>query len=1137
MSKQVEIEQLRSIKTLPQLIRYLRDELDWPIDQDAAEDVATFEYSLEEIGLSKDYADIIKEVKQIRPLDSKQPWGIFWVNFDKQRLPVAILRRILGNLAIKKRTKGSKSQQAAWHAHDLMFISAYGEASDRAVTFAHFSQNPENPSDLPALKVLGWDDDDTSPHLSDVHNTLKEKLRWPTNSENSDAWRKQWASAFVLGHREVITTTEDMVEELARLATAICKRTKTAIKKESEKGPLRRLHSAFKASLIHDLDEDGFADVIAQTISYGLLTARFSSPEGITVQNLVDMVPPTNPFLRELLGTFLHLAGRRSIFDFDELGIQDVVELLNNANTEAVKNDFGNRTRGEDPVIHFYEHFLSAYNMGLKVQRGVFYTPQPVVSFIVRSVHELLQTEFGLEDGLASTVTWSEMESCNTELKCPKGVEPNSAFVQILDPATGTATFLIEVIDVIYKTMMAKWQKQGMSQKSKLAAWNEYVPKYLLTRLHGYELMMAPYAIAHMKIGLKLDETGYRFGSAERARVYLTNSLEPPQDFSDRLAFDIPALAHEAREVNTIKKHQRFTVIIGNPPYSGEGRNTGEWIRGLISTYMYVDGAHLREKGKKNWLQDDYVKFIRYSQYEMDKSAIGILGFINNHGLLDNPTFRGMRESLMRSFTNIHILDLHGNTRKKERSPDGSVDENVFDIQQGVAIELFRHLPRGLDKPSVGHANLWGCRGDASKTRPIGKYGWLAQNSFSTTNWTELSPSSPLYLLIPQDTELRYEYETYYKLTEMMPLYGAGIITARDHFIIDFHDGPLRQRLEQFRDLHYTDEWIRKNLEIEDNSMWSMAEARREFKNKSIVPSLFLNILYRPFDRRRIYFETNVVFNMRIQIMRHMIEGKNLGLCTNRQVNGEFHHVGVTRNIISDCTLSLATRERTNLFPVWIFPDKHSADLLHEAVPRPNLSLDFLKILSHKLQLRQVGNYALPQSLEPEDIFHYTYAVLHSPFYRRRYAEFLKSDFPRLPLASSLDLFNALSKLGAELTDLHLLESLKLDKNITRIVGDTKTEIEKVAYSNQTVWIDKAETVGFKGVPEIVWDFHIGGYQVCEKWLKDRKGRKLTKDDIEHYQKIVVALNETIRIMAEIDKVIDRHGGWPGAFADKKLKK
>src|SRR3989338_3105847 len=423
MPKQADIEQLRNIKTLPQLIRYLRDELDWPIDQDATEDVTTFEYSLEEIGLSKDYSYIIKEVKQIRPLNSKQPWGIFWVNFDKKRLPVVILRRILGNLVIKKRAKSNKSQQAAWHSHDLMFISAYGEESDRAVTFAHFSQNPENPNDLPALKVLGWDDDDTNPHLADVHSALKEKLRWPTNRENTDAWRKQWASAFVLGHREVITTTEEMVEELARLATAIFRRTKTAIKKESEKGPLRRLHASFKAALIHDLDEDGFADVIAQTISYGLLTARFSRPAGITTQNLVDMVPPTNQFLRELLGTFLHLAGRRSIFDFDELGIQDVVELLNKANTEAVKNDFGNKTRGEDPVIHFYEHFLSAYNKKLKIQRGVFYTPQPVVSYIVRSVDELLQTEFGLEDGLASTVTWAEMKKCNKGLKIPEGIE------------------------------------------------------------------------------------------------------------------------------------------------------------------------------------------------------------------------------------------------------------------------------------------------------------------------------------------------------------------------------------------------------------------------------------------------------------------------------------------------------------------------------------------------------------------------------------------------------------------------------------------------------------------------------------------------------------------------------------------
>ncbi len=1135
MPKQADIEHLRSVKTLPQLIRYLRDDLDWPIDQDATEDVATFEYSLEEIGLSKDYNGIIKEVKQIRPLDSKQPWGIFWLNFDKKRLPVVILRRILGNLAIKTRTKGSKSQQAAWHRNDLMFISAYGEESDRAITFAHFSQNPENPNDLPVLKVLGWDDDDTNPHLADVHSALKENLRWPANYENLDSWRKQWTSAFILGHREVITTTEKMVEELARLATAIYKRTKTAIKKESEKGPLRRLHASFKAALIHDLDEDDFADVIAQTISYGLLTARFSRPAGITVQNLVDMVLPTNPFLRELLGTFLHLAGRRSIFDFDELGIQDVVDLLNRANTDAVKNDFGNKTRGEDPVIHFYEHFLSAYNKKQKVQRGVFYTPQPVVSYIVRSVHELLQTEFGLEDGLASTVTWREMAKRNKGLKIPGGVELDSAFVQILDPATGTATFLVEVIDVIHKTLMAKWQKQGMSKQQRVAAWNEYVPEHLLTRLHGYELMMAPYAIAHMKIGLKLSETGYGFLNDERARIYLTNALEPWQDFSDRLAFDVPALAHEAQAVNAIKRHQRFTVVIGNPPYSGHSANKSRdddgnvtFIGELIEHYKTVDGKPLGERQPK-WLQDDYVKFTRFAQWCLDNTKCGQLGFITNHSYADNPTFRGMRQSLLTSFDRLYIRDLHGNSNKSERAADGSPDENVFDIQQGVAILLGCKSPKNDPPRTVNRDDLVGSRSS--------KYATLSAQSASGTAWTRIEPCTPAYLFISQNTELAAEYHRGWRITDVFPANNVGFVTARDAFVIDFDDGALRRRIAAFRLLaaQMPTAEIQKTYGLKDTTSWGLEEARESLRRNPDWESYFTKCLYRPFDIRHIYYSADMLERPVFQIQRHMLPGKNVGLLWTRPMSPQFEFsVSVTRHVVDQCVVGnkSAGAGISYLGPLFLQPDARHKDLkLFGETIVPNIGVEFLSELARVSGIAKREANGLPAGLKPEDIFHYAYALFHSPCYRRRYAEFLKRDFPRLPLTSSLELFHALAKLGGELVALHLMESPRLNKPIAKWSGKSPScEVEKVAYSDHTVWIDKTSGQGFVGVPEEVFYFCIGGYQVCEKWLKDRKGRKLSKDDIDHYQKIVVALSETIHLMAEIDKAIDSHGGWPKAF-------
>ncbi len=580
------IDRLRGIKTLPQLLKYLRDELDWPIESDDAEEV-TFEYEPSELGLDAKSAVRIKEIKQLRPLSGSQPWGIFFINFEKKRLPVMVMRRILRSLVFKKRTSANKSDRQAWHASDLLFVSAYGEEDDRAITFAHFVEDEEL-GGLAELRVLGWDDDDTPLKYDYVAHTLHDKLRWHDEYAcQPNDWRSQWRSAFELRHREVITTSKQLALALADLAKKIRARVRAVLRYEDGFGQIRKLEAAFRAALIHDLTDDDFADMYAQTITYGLFSAAVSRPAGIHGDNIVDMVPVTNPFLRDMLKTFLHLSGRKGRIDFDELGIQEVTSLLNSPNThvDAVLRDFDNRNPQEDPVIHFYESFLTEYDKKKKVQRGVFYTPKPVVSYIVRGVHELLQTEFRLTHGLADTATWADMLKKHPDLKLPpltdepgekKTIPANEFFVQILDPATGTATFLVEVIDLIHRYLHDKWKSGGIKAMPELRAtsfprqpqdfsdyWNQYVARALLPRLHGYELMMAPYAIAHMKIGLKLFETGYRFGSDERARIYLTNALEPPQDFSDRLAFDAPALAHEAAAVNEIKRHKRFTVVIG----------------------------------------------------------------------------------------------------------------------------------------------------------------------------------------------------------------------------------------------------------------------------------------------------------------------------------------------------------------------------------------------------------------------------------------------------------------------------------------------------------------------------------------------------------------------------------------------
>jgi predicted helicase len=1145
-----EATPLHGIKTFPQLIKYLRDDLDWPIESEDVEDL-TFDYVPEELGLDPRSAVKIKEIKQLRPLTTHQPWGIFFVNFEPKRLPVVALRRILQALVVKKRQSAKRPQQATWQLHDLLFISSYGETEHRNITFAHFSEDPGS-GDLPVLRVLGWDDENTVLHLEHAHQTLQQQLRWPDHDKEAEEWRSSWASAFTVQHREVITTSRALAIRLADLARSIRKRVNAVLAVESAQGPLRRLHAAFREALIHDLDEDDFADTYAQTIAYGLLSARVSRPGGLVADDITHMVPVTNPFLKELLEAFLTAGGRRNTIDFDELGVTEVVALLREANMEAVLRDFGDRNPQEDPVLHFYESFLREYDARKRIQRGVFYTPRPVVSFIVRSVHQLLQKEFGLKDGLADTTTWAQIVARHPGMTRPPTARLEDPFVQILDPATGTGTFLVEVIDIIYKTMRAKWIKAGHMEFEVPNLWNEYVPKHLLPRLYGFELMMAPYAIAHMKIGLKLAETGYRFGSEERARIYLTNSLEPPHDFSRVFEEMAPALAHEARAANQAKSRVPTTVIIGNPPYSGISTNMNSWIDGLLKgqipdgpkvrSYYEIDGKPLGEK--KLWLQDDYVKFIRYGQWRVEIVGVGILSYISNHGYLDNPTFRGMRQQLLATFPSIGIIDLHGSAKKKQRCPDGSQDDNVFDIEQGVAIGLFRRIP-GSVTSSVRHGDLWGERETKSD--------WLGKHTLINANLGSLSPSSPYHFFVPRDESNRQEYDAATGITDIASTNVAGIITARDDFVTGLNKDSLLGRIEEFRDLTISDNVIRQSHFLKkgspkypagDSRSWKLPQARKKVAADRDWRNRISTCLYRPFDIRFIYYVPWMVDWPRPEIMRHMLIGNNLGLSMTRsvEIGRGFEHVFVTRKMIQHHTVSL--KEVNYLFPLYLYSESGK---LNGTEREPNLSTTFTNALVSNLGLTWqddgYGNLCLGGTVGPEDVLHYVYSQLHSPSYRRRYSEFLKADFPRIFLMHDLGLFRSLCQLGADLVAVHLLEDdyapaswnqsngrNPLRHPLTTLAGQGDTVVAKghPKYNGGKVFIHP--TRWFEGVPEHVWAFHVGGYQVCEKWLKDRKGRILSNDDIAHYYKIVVALNETIRLMREIDEVINQHGGWPGAF-------
>jgi predicted helicase len=913
---------------------------------------------------------------------------------------------------------------------------------------------------------------------------------------------------FIEAQAITLRSPEDLAEKMAYIATQMKTSILEGYQNEDKFGKLHGQLDSFRSVLIDTLKVEDFADMLAQTMCYGLFAAKCSSVgQPFSRLTAIFFVPKTNPLLRDL---FNQLAG----VDLDEglvWLVEHLVKVLNHADIGAILADFGKRTRQEDPVVHFYETFLKHYNPQVREIRGVYYTPEPVVSYIVRSVDLLLKDKFKLKKGLADA---SKLEDGETHR------------VQILDPATGTGTFLYAVIAHIHKEITRKMA----------GAWNMYVSDELLPRIHGFELLMAAYTVAHMKLGLQLQDLGYDFKKDERLRIFLTNTLDKAHEMHEPQMAKF--LSDEANAANTVKRDTPVMVILGNPPYSGHSANTGEWINELLrgtdttgsplkdcqscntANYFQVDGESLNERNPK-WLNDDYVKFIRFSQWRINKTGQGILGFVTNHGYLDNPTFRGMRQALMQEFDEIYLVDLHGNSKKKEKHPDGSNDKNVFDIQQGVAIGIFvKHqnkkaivptLQRGnssdnalalrdagasevtFPRQSVGtinlakvyHAHLYGER----KT----KYQWLEEKDIKNTEWAELKPQAPFYLFSPQNTNLLKEYLTAFKITEIMPINSVGIVTGQDK------------------------KTIASNQDI----------AKTLARKNNLTENTIKSVLYRLFDKRYILYSDSVVTRCRKEVMQHMLLNENLGLITCRQQSQQslgWGLLGVTDCIIESCAISNKTKEINTLFPLYIYPTTKN-DLVsdietQETVRKANFSESFIKDLETRLNLKFIvedkGDFK--KTISALDVFHYIYAVFHSPTYRMRYAEFLKIDFPRLPLTSDKNLFQQLADLGEQLVQIHLMNA-EIENNYSfPIKGDNK--VEKVEYKDHKVYINKTQY--FDNVTLEVWEFHIGGYQVCQKWLKDRKDRQLSHEDLESYLYILAALEKTQTLMTEIDETLPR---------------
>ncbi|MFI5305166.1 MAG: type ISP restriction/modification enzyme [Nitrospiria bacterium] len=868
--------------------------------------------------------------------------------------------------------------------------------------------------------------------------------------------------------------------------------------KEHQEGRLFGLFNVFKKDVFHELSLPGFTDAFAQMLGYGLFLARLNSggKSPITLANAKQFIPVNFELIRELVN-FLDELDKPEYSRIKWL-IEEILSLMNTLEMEAIHEDLAfTKQQGQlleqteeyrllfskDPYVYFYEDFLKAYDKQLRKSRGVYYTPPPVVNFIVRAINDILRDTFGIVNGLSDRKR-----------------------VTVLDFATGTGTFLLEILQQIF---------DGVSE----GLLDQVIREHALKNLYGFEYLIAPYTIAHLKLSQFLQDKGFRMQPKERLQIYLTNTLEP---IEPQINYLLPALTREVEDAQKVKE-KPILVITGNPPYSAKPQNpsfqeirtTGKngktkkekiptFIGKLIESYKFVDGKPLRERNSK-WLHDDYVKFIRFAQWKMEKVEDGIVGIITNHSFLDNPTFRGMRQSLMQTFNQIYVFDLHGKNTVK--TPDGKKDENVFDIKQGVCVTLL--VRKHELERKIFHADVWGKRDH--------KYRTCMTTTIDEVKWKKVTPSSPFYLFTPQNETLRKAFEEEWQITKIFPVNGVGMTTAHDKFVMDFDQTILLNRFNQFRDADRSKD-LHKLFNVKKKKGWNILKAWntfQEYSNSDIKNKIF-PVTYRPFDSRYIIYEDAVVWRTAKQIMDHMVGTKNIGLITARSNKSkDMNHFFVT-NYMSEAKTGESSTQSC-LFPLYLYNLSEGktikTSLFDEEDPFQgkerieNLAPEFRKFLDEKYK----------NSYSPEEILGYIYAVLHSPTYRKKYLEFMRIDFPRIPFVDNRKTFETLSKLGLALVAAHLLKDIPSNPEVS--INKGNNQVDKPVYNSkeQRLYINKTQY--FTPVTKDVWNFQIGGYKVLDKYLKYRKGRELTLDENENIINVIKVLRFTIDQMEKIDNV------------------
>lgn len=1004
--------------------------------------------------------------------------------------------------------------------------------------FSRYRESLENIifTNLREWQLWQWQDGeakktaDTSFDLTDINNVSSNEF-------------ESFLIKFFEGRAYQTRTPKQLALALAKKTRLLSQQVEEALDKSKEDSDLQKLKETFEKTLIQDISEHQFANMVAETMAYSLFLAALehSRRDGaeLTLTNAIDYLPTNVPILADLYGLVKKVASTiPTIYEATRL----LVDQLNASEIERIHQKLVEHKPGEDPVIQFYEPFLKEYDPKEREARGVYYTPKPVVDYIVKSVDWLLRNKFNKTKGLAD-------ES-----------------VHLLDPATGTGTFLMSAIQEIHGNI--KKENGSLGDEMVAREFNRVVLSHILKHFYGFELLIAPYAIAHLKLTLEVERLGFDFANTkddndkdnDRFKVYLANTLDDPNKPPQKL-FGFESIPQESEKAREVKKNIPILAIVGNPPYSNFGRmNRGEWILNLLKDYK----KDLKER--KINLDDDFIKFIRFAQWKLEQTGQGIFAMITNNTFIDGITHRQMRRSLMDTFDEIYIYNLHGNSRKRETAPNGDKDENIFNIQQGVSINIFVKFPEKQEETVVRYCDLWGLREH--------KFATLLDEDFEKTNWLTLSPKEPNWFFVERDAGVDDEYGQFLALSKIFNTKSVGIGTKVDNISVDFDANELKSRVKDILINKYPKNVLISKYNLDPRTTWEYDRAlKAKFSDNEIT-----DYDYRPFDRRKIFYNNNFLSRSRSDVMNHFYNLPNLGIESGRTSFGIF-----CSSIISDEHFG---GPKSYKFPLYLYSSSSQSNLLGQENRKPNLSSEFIKTFSEKLGLEFDAN--LQQRIQkeneeserdevagrgrkysnirwdeyahtkregeqtinsrpsddyfgPEDVFYYAYAIFHSPTYRSRYAEQLKIDFPRLPLTGDKKLFAQLVRFGNELVNLHLLGENPFDKSKTIFdeqekwgvkIGGAKPEnlidwrVADVSYNekDKRVYVNKGQY--FEGVEKEVWEFMIGGYQVCEKWLKDRKKaeRALSTDDLKHYIKTVVAIRETVRIMGEIEKAIP---SWP----------